>query len=204
MMARGAIRFWDVRNSKPADVALRGAAQLIAFSANGKRMATYSNHSDICVWDTATGSVVQVLDACGERTSALAWLPDANVLLVATEYGRVRIWGIPEAAAAVGIHPISLPPISPAAGARRSLNSAQLEKVIDIRSFPRLPGAVPGTSDLGMCSYVASASQADAELFYRYVLGKAGWTESTAPTASLGLLFEKDGCRFECVLRTGR
>ena len=189
------IRLWDVRNSKPADVELRGAANLIAFSAGGERMATYSNHSPICIWDMASGSIVQVLDACGERVTSLAWLPEANALLVATEYGRVRIWGTRDAATAVGIRPISLPPITPTAGVHRSLSSAQLEKVIDIRAFPRLPGAVPSASELGMCSYAVSASQADAELFYRYVLGMAGWTELPASTSSPGLVFEKDGSR---------
>lgn len=190
----GTVRFWDVSRSKPAEPPLRGAAaNRIAFSPNGKRIATHSGHSEIRIWD-ATGSVLQVIDAIGGRTAALAWLPGSNALLIATEYGRVRLWGAPDAAAMIGIRPLVIPPLAPAA-ARRSLSSAQLEQVIDLRSFPRLPGAVPGWGDGGMCSYTAPISQAEAELFYRYVAGKAGWTEVPASPMAPGLVFEKNGCR---------
>src|SRR5262249_27447255 len=57
-----------------------------------------------------------------------------------------------------------------------------------------LRGAAAGWSELGICHYNAPASQKDAELFYRYTLGKAGWMEAPPSAASSGLTFRKDGC----------
>lgn len=195
--ADSAVQLWDVQNSKPAGITLRGAgAQLIAFSHDGQRIATYSSDSTIRIWEAATGRVLQIIDADGGPTSGLQWLPDGNALLVASVQGRVRIWGASDTVRAIGIEPIQLPAVaSTSADAHRSLSSAQFQRVIDIRSFPRLPGAVPQFSNYGTCMYNASVSQSDAELFYRYALGKAGWTEA-APSAAnpLGLEFRKDGC----------
>jgi WD40 repeat protein len=191
------VQFWDVPNSKSTGLTLRGAgAHLIDFSHDGKWIATYSQDSNIRIWDAATGAVVQVIDADGGRTSAIRWLPDSNALLIASELGRVRIWGTRDAAQTIGVEPIQLPAVaSTPAGEHKSMTPAQLQQVIDIRSFPRLPGAVPQWSDYFMCAYTAPASQKEAELFYRYCLSKSGWTEA-APSAAVqpGLLFRKDGC----------
>lgn len=194
--ADSGVQLWDVANSKPAGVALRGGgAALIAFSQDGKWIATYSGNSEIRVWDAAAGRLMQVIDADGGPTSALAWLPDCAALVVASVQGRVRIWGDPDAAATIGIEPIALPaPETTAAAAHRSLTSAEWQKVIDVRSFPRLPGAAAGWSEMGNCSYTAPASQQEAELFYRYALEQAGWTETTPAAAAAGLNFRKDGC----------
>jgi WD40 repeat protein len=193
----GAVQFWDVSSSKPTGQTLRGAgAHLIAFSHDGKWIATYSQDSIIRIWDAATGSVVQVIDADGGRTSALQWLPDANALVIASEQGRVRLWGTLQSAQAIGLESIPLAALeSPVGNAHKSLTSAQLKRVIDIRSFPRLPGAVPQWSDFGTCSYTAHATQKEAERFYRYYLGQAGWAQATQPSLSQpGLVFRKDGC----------
>jgi hypothetical protein len=190
------VQFWNVQESKLAGTPLRGAsAQLIAFSSDGKRIATLSNRPEVRIWDAASGNTVQVIDADGDRTTALAWLPNANALMITSEYGRVRIWGTADAASAIGVQPLALPPLPSAAAERRSLSSAQLKQVIDIRSFPRLPGAVPQMGDFAMCSCTAPVSQPDAELFYRYLLGKAGWAELPPSPMSPGLIFQKDGCQ---------
>lgn len=190
------VRFWDVEHSQPTDLSLRGAgAQLIAFSHDGKRLATQSGNAEIRIWDAASGSVLQVIDVNGGRTSALAWLPQGDALLVASEYGRVRLWGTPEVAKAVGVEPLKLPPVSPVSEPQRALSSAQLKQVIDVRSLERLPGAAPQMSEFSFCSYTAPAQQQEAETFYRYVLGQAGWTESPPSSSSPGLIFQKDGCQ---------
>lgn len=190
------IQLWDVPNAKSTSMTLRGAAaHLIDFSHDGKWIATCSRDA-IRIWDAAAGRVVQVIDADGGRTSALEWLPGATALLVASEQGRVRIWGTPDAAPTIGFQPIQLPALaSDSAGAQKPLTPAQLQRVIDIRSFPRLPGAVPQWSEIGMCAYNAPVSQAEAELFYRYFLGKTGWTEVAPSVATQpGLFFRKEGC----------
>jgi hypothetical protein len=50
-------------------------------------------------------------------------------------------------------------------------------------------------NEFGFGTYTAPASQADAELYYRYVLEKAGWTELAPSPQAPGLNFQKDGCQ---------
>jgi WD40 repeat protein len=189
-----AIQLWDVQGSKLADKTFHGAAaHLIAFSPDGKRIATYSQDSTIRIWDLTTGSVVQVIDTDGGPTSGLAWLSDA-ALLVASVTGRVSIWGTASSPAALGIEPIELPKPPTPSGNHRSLSSAQLQKVIDIRSFPRMPGAVPQWNNFQMCGYVVHASPADAAVFYRYFLEKGGWKVAEGLVVQPGLAFHKDDC----------
>ena len=191
----GTVRFWNTSDAKQSGPPLRRAgAQLIAFSSDGKRIAT-SSRSEIRIWEAMTGSTVQVIDVNGAITTALAWLPGANALAIASDSGRVRIWGVPSAAETLGIETIESPAPSPAIAEHRSLSSARLKQLIDIRSFPRLPDAVPQFGGFGTTTYTAPASQAEAELFYRYQLAKAGWTEAPPAPMSPGLIFRKDDCQ---------
>jgi WD40 repeat protein len=192
--ADSSVQLWDAQSSKPAGTTLRGAgAHLIAFSPDGNLIATWSQDA-IRIWDAATGSVVQVIDADGGPTTGLAWI-SRGALLVASETGRVNIWGTAAALAGLGIERIQLPKLATTpAGNHGSLSSAQLERVIDIRSFPRLPGAVPQWSNFQMCNYAVQASQRDAALFYRYCLGKSGWKEVAGLVIQPGLAFHKDDC----------
>lgn len=185
---------WDVENSQPTDIVFQDAAGLIAFSDDSKWIATYSSDSNIRIVDAKTGKTIQVIDADGGRTVGVCWLPGTNALIIASELGRVRIWGTTETAKAIGIEPIELPPIAAmAADSRKPMTSAQLQEVIDLRSFPRLPGAVQQWCDFGMCAYSAPSTQQEALLFYRYVLGNAGWTEAATPAGG-GFVFRKEGC----------
>jgi len=190
------VQFWDVGNSRLTGVTVRGVAVgPAAFSRDGKWLATYSGDRAIRICDTAKGCVVQVIDAGGDRTTALEWFPNANVLLVASLAGRIRMWGTAEGARSIGVEPMLLPALpATAAGARRSLSSAQFQRVIDLRSFPRLPGAVPHASEFAIFAYTAPASQEEAALFYRYVLGKSGWKEVPVAAAPGMLAFRKNDC----------
>ena len=185
---------------------LNGAsAHLIEFSQDKKWIATYSQDSNIRIWDAATGQLVQIIDADGGRTSALKWLPDGPALVVASESGRVRIWGRPGVAQAIGIEPIVLPTLeSGPPSPRRPLTSAQFQQLVDIRSLPRLPGAVSKWGDFGVGTYSAPASQTEAELFYRYLLGKSNWTE-VVPTVESpgGLIFRKQDCDLNLTFAPG-
>ena len=192
----GRAQGWDVETGKPTGLALSGAgAGLIEFSPDGGRIATYAGDSTVRVWNAPTRGVTQVFDATGDRTVALAWLPDSNALVVASEQGFVRIWGTAEAAKALAIEPLAQPTLRESGtAAKRSDSPARFQQVIDIRSLPRLPGAVSGYSYGGMETYTAPVSQDEAELFYRHILGSAGWTESAGPDPSVpGLNFQKEG-----------
>jgi WD40 repeat protein len=185
---------WDVENSAPTDIVFQDAAGLIDFSDDGKWIATYSGDSNIRIVDAKTGKTTQVIDADGGRTVAISWVPGTHALLIASELGRVRIWGTTETAKTIGIEPVELPSVGPlAADSHKSMTSAQFQKVIDLRSLPRLPGAVQQWCDFGMCAYNAPGTEQGAIQFYRYILAKAGWTEA-APPAQGGFVFRKEGC----------
>jgi WD40 repeat protein len=191
-------QLWDVQKAVAAGLSLRGAsAHWIEFSQDGKWIATYSGDSNIRIWDAVGGQVVQVIDADGDRTAGMRWLPGSNALLVASQQGRVRIWGTAEAAKLMGLQPLpqpGSPPVSPNTD-KRSYTSAQVQKIIDIRSFPRLPGATPVWTDITASAYNAPAAQIEVEQFYRYCLNKAGWTEVFAANPGMpGLNFRKSDC----------
>jgi WD40 repeat protein len=193
----GHTQLWDVEKNAAAGQPLLGSgAHRIAFSHDGQRIATYSGDSNIRIWDAAARRIVQVIDADGGRTVGLAWLPESRALLVASEAGRVRLWGTAETAGSLGIELLKQPELKLiAADAKKPFSPAQFDAIIDVRSFPRLPEALPGWSFGGMDSYNAPVAQPEAELFYRYTLGKAGWVENeVADPSSPGLNFRKEGC----------
>lgn len=172
----------------------------IEFSPDGKWIAALTGRSTISIWN-AKWELVQVLDAEGGRTVALKWLPGNNALAVASEHGRVRIWGTAEAATALGIQPLAEPEMrATAADAKRSYSSALFQKVIEVRSFPRLPDAVPSFGDDNSVSYTAPGTKADAELFYRFLLGDRGWEEAPANPVQPGLTFQKQGCELSVTI----
>ena len=191
------LRFWDVKNSEATEpVFAVASAALIAFSNDGKPPATYSTDSTIRIWDGKTGKVVQVIDADGGRTAGVNWLPQADVLLVVSENGRIRLWGQPESADAIGIKPIELPPLETvAADTRKPASSEQLVRTLDLRSLPKLPVSTAFSSSMQTDSYTSAASEAEAGQFYRHVLGNAGWVEPPNPdgVVATGLNFRKDG-----------
>ena len=169
------VQFWDVGKSRLTGVTLRGIAPgLAAFSHDEKWLATYSGDSTIRICDTSHGRVVQVIDADGDRTTALEWLPGADVLLVASLDGRLRMWGTAGAARRIGVEPMHLPSFPAAAAACRSMSSAQFQRVIDLRSLPQLPGAVPQWGSFGACTYAAPASQEEACAFPSLRSGESG------------------------------
>lgn len=200
------VQFWDLATSSLTERPLLGAAaHLIDISHDGKLIATASRDSTIRIWDAATGQPVQVIDADGGRTTGLQWIPNSHALFISSEIGRVRIWGTDEQATSLGLTALLQPvpqsnPVSP----RKPFSSAQLQRVIDIRSFPKLPGAVPQWGDVGILGYSVSASTEEAEQFYRFALGNAGWKEMPqANNATPGLAFQKDGCQLSVMFTPG-
>jgi WD40 repeat protein len=195
--AENKIQFWETESGQVnTTLAIRGGGQFAAFSADGKLFATYSQDSVVSIWDVATHRLLQVLEADGGRTVAMQWLPQSSLLMIASEHGRVRIWGTPESAKAANIQPMQIADIAPPMeSSRKPASAIALQKLMDVRTFPQLPGAEPQWSQTGMASYNASATKADAEMFYRYQFEKAGWKEiESDASAQMGLSFSKNGC----------
>lgn len=191
----GGLKIWDVPTSGIADGAnLYGSATTISFSSDNLRLAAVAPDRTLRIWDLPSRKPLQVIDADGGRTAGLAWIPGTQLLLVATEEGRVRLWGIPEAANSLGLPPIQEAVLGPTAvDSQRPISSGQVTRVIDLRCFPQLPGAVPQWGDIQNTSYTVDASPAEAEKFYRYALHQTGWSEEASQQPTL-LTFRKQGC----------
>ncbi len=167
---------------------------LVAFSPDDRFVATASQFA-IRIWDLASRQVVQVIDAYGRAKVGLSWLPDSQLLLVATADGRVRLWGTPAAGEPLTLQPMHAAIRPPDSSSRAPLTPTQLLDAIDLRSFPMLPESVTQVHDESALHCEAPVSVDQAKLFYRHFLGKNGWSEiGTAQNVPDSLQFQKDGC----------
>ncbi len=190
----GGLKIWDIAaNGIAAGASLYSSAAEISFSSDNLSVAVYSPDRTLRIWDMASRKLVQVIDADGARTADLKWVPGTQLLLVASEEGRVRLWGQPEAAKSLGLSPIQSPIEPITEESQRPMSSGQVTAIIDLRSFPQLPGAVPQWGDIQTISYSVKASPAEAEGFYRYALHRAGWAEDISQLPTM-LAFKKQGC----------
>lgn len=162
--------------------------ELADFSDDGRTVAT-ANSTSVRIWDVATGKMVQEMTASGRPISGLGWLPETQILLVASETGTVRLWGTAAHGAALQLQPMHQLAELPAAKPGVPATTSQLLRAIDLRVFPRLPAAGPMYASEFSLSYSALADQSEVADFYRYFLNQSGWQElpatpSTAPTSA--------------------
>ena len=95
---------------------------------------------------------------------------------------------------ALGLHPLHAAVAMPDQETREPATPTQLLQAIDFRTFPRLPNSNARINDEFNISYDAAVSPDEAQLFYRYHLGKAGWNEVVAAAATPGSIrFQKAG-----------
>ncbi len=191
------LHIWHVADSKEEAAIAHGVSgsELIAFSPDGKFLAT-TNGGSVVLWNLAERRIVQVIDSFGWPIVGVSWLPETNLLAVASDIGVTRIWGTPAQGAAVGLKPLHAPVTMPDPAAKAPATQAQLEQVIDLRTFPRLPGSEPSIVGQGDFSAVVPVASDEAKSFYKYFLEQAGWTEALTPSANPAALeFRKNGFR---------
>ncbi|MCA9126276.1 MAG: hypothetical protein KDB22_04285 [Planctomycetales bacterium] len=163
--------------------------ELAAVNLNNQ-LAT-ANGSVLRIWDITSGRLLQVEDTFGWPITDLRYLPQSNILVVASLNARIRFLGTGSDGGAVGLQPMqpNVADIKNDIPAKPS----ELHSLIDLRTFPRIPnGKESVVSDFNVM-YEADVSTDEATLFYQYFLGQAGWRAEYDAANPQVLRFRKDG-----------
>jgi len=189
------LHIWNVAEGKTETEITHGVSgsELVAFSPDGQFLAT-SNGRSVQLWNLRERRAVQVIEGYGWPIVGVSWLPGSNLVAVASDIGCTRVWGTPAEGAKVGLKPLHVP--LPKADALSPASQDQLAEVIDLQTFPRLPGCEPNMTSSSDFGCTAAVPVAEAQTFYRYFLEQAGWTMSPVnPVNPAAIEFTKDGFR---------
>jgi WD40 repeat protein len=67
----------------------------IAFSPDGKVLASVSYRGLLELWDPLTGALLYTVDLSPKVLDTVAFSPDGRFLATGSSDGTVRLWGIP-------------------------------------------------------------------------------------------------------------
>ncbi|HYV37568.1 MAG TPA: WD40 repeat domain-containing protein [Gemmataceae bacterium] len=67
----------------------------VAFSPDGKTVASGSRPGIVMLWDAASGDVLQLFVGTGERIGQLAFSPDGKTLVAGGDGSRLSFWAVP-------------------------------------------------------------------------------------------------------------
>jgi WD40 repeat protein/serine/threonine protein kinase len=89
------VRVWDVAGANEPHMLLRGhsgSVNSVAFSTDGKRIASASADWTVKVWDAATGQVLRTLAGHDLGVAGVAFSPDGQWLASASGDGTIKLW----------------------------------------------------------------------------------------------------------------
>jgi hypothetical protein len=90
---------WHYLDSQSRHAALTlhghaGPVRAVAYTRDGKRLATGGDDNTVRIWDTATGREMACLRGYTKSVRGVAWSPDGRRLATASGDGTVRIWDV--------------------------------------------------------------------------------------------------------------
>jgi WD40 repeat protein len=98
----GTVQLWDLATDQPAGkplpvaIDLNGDVDKVAFSPDGKLLATANTNGTVGLWNTANGRPVEALrvDPDGGTPNEVAFSPDGKLLATSDTNGTVRAWNV--------------------------------------------------------------------------------------------------------------
>ena len=89
------LRTWDATGASVQVIkSLGDAGNTLAFSPDGRRLASGAEDGTIKVWDVARGTLLETIRAHEDQVTALAYSKDGALLASAGHDGAVQLWSI--------------------------------------------------------------------------------------------------------------